>query len=178
MATLAEFRGQFRGGARPTLYRMTMTFPSAYVSEAVDAETKFQFSCTGTSLPGIQSNTIDVWYMGRAVKVAGDRTFEALTLTILNDNDWKIRTAFEQWMNGINNHRENVGAVHPDEYQVDALLEQLDRRGNVIARYRLIGAFPEDVSNIELNYSSVDTIEDFNVTLAYQWWEREEQGII
>lgn len=174
--SLAEFKANFAAGARPTLYKVTLNFPAAVASG--DASRKFQFTCKAASLPGQQSGTILVPYMGRKVKLAGDREFNDYQVTVINDSDWVVRTAFERWMQMINGHAENVGATRLADYSVDMLLEQLDRAGEVIATYTLIGAFPVVVDPIGLSYEAVDQVEEFGVTLAYQWWTRSEAGIV
>jgi hypothetical protein len=176
MPTLAEFKANFASGARPTLYQVTLNFPAAVASG--DASRKFQFTCKAASLPGQQSGTILVPYMGRKIKLAGDREFADMQVTVINDSDWVVRTAFERWMQMINGHAENVGATRLADYSVDMLLEQLDRSGAVIATYTLIGAFPTVVDPIGLSYEAVDQVEEFGVTLSYQWWTRAEAGVV
>ena len=176
MPTLAEFKANFQSGARPTLYNVTLNFPA--VVAGGDASRKFQFTCKVASIPGTTSGRIDVPYMGRKVKLAGDRDFADLQITVINDIDWVVRTAFERWMQMINGHAENVGATRLSDYSVDMLLEQLGRDGNTIASYQFVGVFPTDVEAIGLSYEQIDTIEEFGVTLAYQWWTREEAGIV
>jgi hypothetical protein len=176
MATLAEFKANFASGARPTLYQVTLNFPAAVASG--DASRKFQFTCKAASLPGQEHGLITAPYMGRQIKLAGDRTFSDFNVTVLNDTDWLVRTAFERWMQLINGHAENVGATRLSDYSVDMMVEQLGRDGNTIASYTLVGAFPGSVDPIALGYDSVDQIEEFGVTLHYQWWTRIEAGII
>ena len=176
MASLSEFRGQFEGGARPTLYNVSLVYPAGVAG--ADATTKSAFMCKGAQLPGITVNPIEVPYQGRTVKIAGDRSFQPITLTIINDSDWKVRNAFERWFNLMNQHSENVGSVRPSEYQVDMVIDQLDRKGQVIASYTLVGAFPSDLSPIELGFDQVDTIEEFTVTIEYSFFIRPDQGIV
>jgi len=38
--------------------------------------------------------------------------------------------------------------------------------------------FPTDVSPIDVDWGSNDTIEEFTVTLSYQWWESVETGVV
>ena len=175
MTSLAEFKAQFGGGARPTLYKVTINFPTAIQSQV--ATEKLQFTCKGAQIPGATAGLIEVYHMGRTVKLAGDRTFQPINLTVVNDVDWITRSAFERWMAYINNHSENRGAVRPSDYMVDAFIEQLDRNGDTIASYTLIGAYPEDLSPVELGFDQVDTLEEYNVTLQYQWWVRPEISI-
>lgn len=176
MASLSEFRANFASGARPTLYQVTLNFPASVASG--DAARKFQFTCKAASIPGMQSGTVLVPYMGRKIKLAGDREVQDMQMTVINDTDWIVRTAFERWMQMINGQSENVGATRLADYSVDMLLEQLDRAGNPIATYTLVGAFPVVVDPIGLSYEAVDQIEEFGVTLAYQWFTRAESGIV
>lgn len=173
--SLSNFRTQFMGGARPTLFRVTAQFPPGVDSGQLTS--KMSFDCKGAQLPGTTVNPILVPFQGRNVKIAGDRDFQPITLTVINDSDWQLRTAFERWMNLMNGHAENVGATLPKQYQTDFWIEQLDRTGLVIAKYVLVDAFPIDVSAIDLSYESVDTIEEFSVTLEMQYWKRPEAGI-
>lgn len=176
MASISEFRAQFAGGARPTLYNVSLVFPIGVADN--QASEKFNFMAKASQLPGITAGVIEVPYMGRTVKLAGDRQFQPITFQVINDNDWMVRNAFERWFNLINQHEENVGAVRPTEYQIDMVLDQLDRSGNVIASYTLVGAFPSDLSPIELGYDQIDTIEEFSVTMEYQYFVRPEIGLI
>lgn len=171
MASLAEFRGQFEGGARPSLYNVSLVFPLGVAG--ADVTQKMSFTCKGAQLPGISLTPIEVPYMGRTVKIAGDRQFQPITFTVINDTDWKVRNAFERWFNLINQHSENVGAVRPSEYQVDMVVEQIGRDGEIIASYTLVGSFPSDLSPIELGFDQIDVLEEFTVTVEYSYWTRD-----
>lgn len=174
--SLAEFRSQFLGGARPTLYKVHCPFPSGVDSGG--ASLKLSFDAKVAQIPGATVNPINVPYRGRNLKIAGDRDFQPITLQVINDVDWKVRTAFERWLNLINGHAENVGATRMSQYQVDWSIEQYDRNGLVLAKYDFVGGFPIDVSTIDLGYEQVDTISEFSVTMDYQWWTRAEVGIL
>ena len=127
--------------------------------------------CKGAQLPASVTNVIDVPFRGRQLKVAGDRTFEPWTVTIINDTDFAVRDSMERWLNGINNHKANAGLTNPVDYQADLIVDQLDRDGNEIKTYNFRGAFPVNISNIELSYETVDTIEEFTVEFQIQYWE-------
>jgi hypothetical protein len=105
------------------------------------------------------------------LKIAGDRTFENWSITILNDTGMEIRNAMERWMNGINEHVNNTGLANPTDYQADMVIEQLDKAGAVTKSYTIRGAYPVNVAAIDLSYDSTDAIEEFTVELAYQYWE-------
>ena len=114
---------------------------------------------------------INVPFRGRQIKIAGDRTFADWSIQVLNDTNFKLRNAFERWQNGINNMTDNEGLSNPVDYQVDAFVDQLDRNGNTLKSYTLRGAFPVDISAIDLNYETNDEVETFGVTFQYQYFE-------
>ena len=163
-----DFKSKIRGGgARPNLFKATVNFPN-YAAGDVELTS---FMCKGAQLPASLTNVIDVPFRGRQLKVAGDRTFEPWTVTIINDTDFAVRDSMERWLNGINNHKANTGLTNPTDYQADLIVDQLDRDGSVIKTYNFRGAFPVNISTIELNYETVDTIEEFTVEFQIQYWE-------
>lgn len=155
------------GGARPNLFKATVNFP-AYAGGDVELTS---FLVKAAQLPASTIGTINVPFRGRQVLIAGDRTFEPWTITIINDIDFKIRNAFERWMNGINQHAANTGLTNPVDYQADMQIAQLDKAGNEVKVYNFRGTFPTVVSSIELSYESGDQIEEFQVELQVQYWE-------
>ena len=154
------------GGARANLFRATITYPG-YASGDVELTS---FMCKAAQLPASTIAAIEVPFRGRQLQVAGDRTFEPWTVTIINDTNFVIRNAMERWMNGINGHEENTGRTNPTEYKADMLVEQLDRSGVAVKRYDFRGAFPTSVGAIDLSYETNDEIEEFEVELTYDYW--------
>ena len=105
--------------------------------------------------------------------MAGDRTFDVWTVTIVNDTDFAIRNSMERWMNGMNAHSANTGLTTPVAYEADLLVEQLDRSGTTIKTYTFRGSYPQDMSAIDLSYATNDEIERFTVTFAYQYYSTD-----
>ena len=142
MATLGvdDFKSKLiGGGARANLFKATVNYP-AYA--AGDTELS-SFLCKAAQLPASIVAQLDVPFRGRQLKIAGDRTFENWSITIINDSTMEIRNAFERWMNGINEHVNNTGLLNPNEYMADMAVEQLDRAGNITKTYDIRGAYPE-----------------------------------
>ena len=178
-------------GARPNLFEFRMTFPTeatgggstniAGGSDNGGVATKFSFMARAGQLPGSSINPIPIMYFGREVKVSGNRTFPEWTVTIINDEDFSLRNTFEKWMSGLNSHVTNVrSASFPtsESYSKNIEIFQYGKFGgggaqprDNIKGYKLVGAFPIDVSPIELDWGANDQIEEFTVTFAYQWWE-------
>lgn len=181
--TITDFKAKLQGGAaRPNLFEVSIpTFPS-FVS-GWDDET-FNFLCKAAALPASNVAPIDVPFRGRILKVAGDRTFDTWTVTVINDEDFKLRTAFERWMNHISKLDNATGATDPNSYMRDAYVYQLGRGAtkfstsnttnntNVPLRtYKFYDIFPTNISQIDLSYDTSDTIEEYTVEFQVQWWQ-------
>ena len=185
--TLDAFKGRMiGGGARPNLFECELYFPDDAIPQGTskDALTdKTRFMVKAANLPASNISPINIPFRGRNLKVAGDRTFDPWTITIINDVDFTIRTAFERWMNLINKSEDNAGITNPTSYQQDMYVKQLGRAEvggtapttqpqiPVLKQYRFYGSFPTNVSDIALSYDSSDTIEEFSVTMEVQWSE-------
>jgi hypothetical protein len=184
--TLNDFKNRISGGgARPNLFECEINFPSAAFTGDSDANSlseKTRFLVKTASLPGSTINVIDIPFRGRNLKIAGDRTFDPWTITVINDVDFKIRNAFERWMNYMNKHEDNSGELNPVNYQKDMKVYQLGKAGvdvsmksndkmNVLKTYAFYGTFPTAISPIDLSYEQADTIEEFTVDLQVQWWD-------
>lgn len=166
---ISQFKSKLQfGGARPNLFRVILTFPSAV--SAGGEEEELSFLCKAAQIPAANVGTIEVPFLGRVFKVAGDKTFEEWSITVLNDNDFLLRDAFERWHNLINSHEQNLGVVEPADYMVDARVEQLNRQHEPIKTYTFVDLYPSDIEAIDLSFENTDTIEEFGVTLQYQYW--------
>jgi hypothetical protein len=176
---ITQFRSQMTlDGARPNLFEVAMAFPSF---SDTTASQKLTFMCKTAQLPGSTVNPVPVYYFGREIKLAGNRQFPEWSISVINDEDFTIRTAFELWLNGMNSHRgnlRNASAGFPEGYTQDATVTHFGKTGNIIRTYKFIGMFPNDVAPIDVDWSANDTVEEFAVTLSYQWWESVELGII
>lgn len=155
------------GGARANLFQVTLNFPGFAGGNSELAS----FMIKAASLPSSTVGKIDVPFRGRVLKIAGDRTFDAWSVTVINDVNMPIRNALERWSNGIANHVANTGRSNPRDYMVDLAVAQLDKSGKVSKSYIFRGAFPTTISPIELSNDSTDQIEEFTCDFEYQYWE-------
>lgn len=165
-----EIRSQLTlGGARPTLFQATITNPA---NSAGDIKTPFM--CRAAQVPASTLGTIEVPYFGRKVKVAGDRTFAEWTVTIINDEDFLIRNAMEEWMQSINSHLGNVrgfGSASDLSYKSTAEVTQYSKTGVPLRTYKFNGLYPVNITEMEVDWNATDTIQEFQVTFQYDWWE-------
>ena len=185
--TLDAFKGRMvGGGARPNLFECEMYFPddAVPVNTSKDAlSDKIRFLVKAAQLPASTLTQIDVPFRGRQLKIAGTRTYANWTITVINDIDFDIRTAFERWSNLINKHEDNAGIVNPADYQQPMIVRQLGRSGvggpvpvsdpnvPVLKMYQFYGSYPVNISEIGLDYATGDAIEEFTVEMAYQWYD-------
>ena len=166
MASIDDFKSNLiGGGARANQYRVIMSTPPA-IATGLDVN-RASFLVKATSLPGQTISEIEVQFRGRQLYLAGDRTFETWTTTIINDTDFMVRNAMERWMNGINNLDENTGLTNVSDYTAQVTVEQLDRDDNILKSYVLKNCWPTAVTPIELSYDTVSDIETFDVTWRY-----------
>jgi hypothetical protein len=169
---VSDFRGKFaKGGARANMFECTVNFPG--YANGPDGELT-SFMVRSAQLPASTVGLVEVPFRGRIVKLAGDRTFEPWTITVFNDVDHQLRGAFERWMSGMNEHESNRATQANDTSSYTAQMEvkQLDQTGEPSAKgsYKLINAFPTNVSAIDLDYAQVAEIETFTVTIEYDYW--------
>ena len=178
---ISQFKSKLiGGGARPNLFEVELTTLPPSVTANWDAEV-FSFMCKGANLPAQTIANIDVPFRGRIFKVAGDRTIEPWSITVINDEDFKFRNAFEEWTQQIADLDTNLGTTDPSAYMTNAKVYQLGRGsekssqsagsgdGNVVLKeYEFIDIFPTSVSAIDLSYDTGDTIEEFTVEFQVQ----------
>ena len=189
--TIDDFKGKLvGGGARPNLFEVQIQLPAGLSIASPGAgseqsiEEKMRFMVKAAQLPASTVGDIPVAFRGRILHVAGDRTFEPWTVTIINDTDFSIRSAMERWSNAINNHKYDSGVIDPNVYQQDATVLQLgrlpDREGTkqipVLRKYKFHGIYPTQITAIDLDYGSTDTIEEFQVQFSVNWWEAFRVG--
>ena len=176
--TISQFKSQLiGGGARPNLFEVELTTLPAGIAWPAD---NFRYMCKAAQLPASVIANIDIPFRGRIFKVAGDRTIEPWSITIINDEDFRIRKAMEEWVDFIAKLENNLGATDPNAYMVNAKVFQLGRgsapssqtnageRNAVLREYEFIDIFPTNVSSIDLSYDSSDTIEEFVVDFQVQ----------
>ena len=169
---ISDFKSKLTGGgARPNLFEVVLAFPTS-VAPVNENEVlqKSRFLVKAAALPSSTIAPVEIPFRGRILKVAGDRTFETWTITVINDTDFMIRSAMEKWMNTINKLDDASGITNPVDYQTDAMVHQLDRDGSTLRTYKFKSIFPTNISTIDLNYETTDTIEEFTVSFSFDYF--------
>lgn len=159
------------GGARPALFQVAVSPPAA-IGLDLTSTRKFEFTARTASLPEMTVGSVDIPYFGRKIKIAGDRTFNDWTITVMNDEDFGVRAMFEKWSNAINRLVTNTrqADVNVENYKATMDVIQFSKDGSIIRSYQIIGAFPTTVEAIALDWDTTNTVETFNIGFAYDYW--------
>lgn len=166
------------GGARPSLFEVQFTFNTGN-NLITQGLAKAPFLVRSANIPASTVGSFPVPYFGRQIKFAGDRTFDDWQVVVINDEDFAVRAAFEEWSKLINSHEANLASLYPGRgtpgggvgYKANADVRQYSKNGAVIRTYQFIGMYPTVVSDIALGWGEVDQIEEFAVQFAYDYWE-------
>jgi len=164
-----EFAGALKfGGARSSLFEVQITNPINGVGDA-----QVPFMARAAQIPASTLGIVPVPYFGRQIKVAGNRTYPEWTVTIMNDEDFLIRNAMEQWSHAINSAQGNLrtaGGSAPQIYKSNAQVTQFGKTGDVLRVYNFVGIFPSEVSQIDVGWEN-EGIQEFTVTFSFDYWE-------
>lgn len=183
--SVTSFRAALGTGSRPNLFKVQVTPPTGFA--AADFA-NFEYLCRSGSLPSASLGTIEIpMNGGRRLKMGGDRTFTEWTSTVLNDEDFKIRSLMEKWQSDIVNTNfqstKNLGnrsaATGPTGgLYGTVMIYQLKEDGSSVkgGGYRLVNCWPSDISQIDLSYDTTDAVEDFTVTWTYDYYENDFAG--
>ena len=184
--TISDFKGALiGGGARPNLFEVELTTLPAGISWN---SSDFSYMCKAATLPASNIANIDIPFRGRIFKVDGDRTIDPWTVTIINDENFNLRNAFEEWTDLIAKLENNMGATDPEAYMVNAKVYQLGRgstpnaksnsgsANSVLKEYEFYNIWPSTVAAIDLSYDSTDTIEEFTVDFQVQSYKFNGAG--
>ena len=185
MASLTAFKGKIGYGVRPNLFMVSIpsleTAPNGIADAAKAKGQEFKFLCRSAGLPASSIGTVEVPFRGRVIKLPGDRTFESWTVTVMLDEDFKIRAFFEKWLDSLNRHSD--GAGYTSTFASTLQVEQLKRGTStgdtddkkpfdtVLRKYTFQNAFPTNVSQIDLSYDNNNSIAEYTVEFQYDWWE-------
>ena len=182
--SITNFRNRLvGGGARPNFFEVEIALPASVAKFGLP-DLDMRFMIKAAEIPAANIGNIPVPFRGRVLPVAGDRTFDPWTVTVINDNTFNIRDAMEQWSNSINDLQFDGGITAPAAYQTHAYVTQLGRQTadgsgqnsdggdtmNPIRQYKFYGIYPNTVSSIPLDYGATDQIEEFQVTFNYIYW--------
>ena len=188
--SIDQFRGKFAEMARPNLFQVSIYLPKTQlaplqpVNDALVSSTQdndgngttsldelTQFMVKAASFPASTIGVVEVPFRGRQLKIAGDRTYEPWSVTVLNDEGFTIRQQMETWAQTIQEYKINgSSAQNTGEYMGRAIVDQLSRDGEIIKQATLEGIWPSNISALDLDWGTNDTPEEYTVEFQVQYW--------
>ena len=181
--SVTKFKASLKhGGARPSLFKVIFDYPSGIT----EPPTKASFLVKATTIPASTIGSYDVYYHGKAIKVAGDRTYDTWDTTIFNDEDFGIRNTLENWMASISDHKLNTRKKETfldmsegdiAKYKSTLKVQQFSKAGKILRTYSFIGAWPSALSTINLDWATASEIEEFTCTWVYDSWHTQGGGV-
>jgi hypothetical protein len=135
----------------------------------------FSYFVKATSLPEATLNEINSSWVGHQYKLAAGHAYGDWTVTFIVDTDAKILTKFYDWQNIIHNPQTNLFG-RPVNYMADQEVRLIGLDGEVIAVYRMYGAWPKVVNAVTLDYGTAE-FATVDVTFAYQYHTVDTQSI-
>lgn len=164
MFNVEEFKANFLGGARPNRFEV----------EVPSLPDKSRFLFKATDIPGGNIGEVLFNYQGTQAKFAGDKTFNDWTVTLVLDEDYAGFNEIEAWHNLIRENGTGLGANNHNQYKKDCFVTHYSVNGEVISRYKLIGAWPQTIPEVPLDWASTDQAMEIQITFKYDWRERIE----
>jgi hypothetical protein len=167
-----EIRANLIGdGARPSLFEVEMTNPASTSGDAV-----LRYMVRAAQIPQSTINPIEVPYFGRRIKLAGSRSYANWTVTVMNDENFAVRSALEAWSSQINSGQTNLRTL--SAYRSTATVKQFAKDGSVLREYDFVNIFPLDIGPIALAWDDGDNVETFDVEFAYDYWNVNDNSIV
>jgi hypothetical protein len=167
-----EIRANLIGdGARPSLFEVTMVNPASTSGDAV-----LRYMVRAAQIPQSTINPIEVPYFGRRIKLAGSRSYANWTVTVMNDENFAVRSALEAWSSQINSGQTNLRTL--SAYRSTATVKQFAKDGSVLREYDFVNIFPLDIGPIALAWDDGDNVETFDVEFAYDYWNVNDNSIV
>jgi len=168
-----DFRssGLTLGGARPSLFEIQI---ASWPGASADVPPQLSFLAKASQVPPSVIGQVEIPYFGRRIKLVGDRVYTNWNVTVMNDEDYKIRNAMEEWHNLLNQHIENnmtlTGGPNPSSYKRNIIVKHFGKTGNTIKTYTMVGVFPVTLSEMALDWEATDQVQQFDVEFALDYW--------
>jgi len=176
LPSITDFKERLQdGGARSALFQMEITWPAPVLLGATHGTPNIPFHCKMSEIPGSTISTIPLKFAGRTINYGGFRTFSPLSITVLNDEGFKVRRALESWVEMIQSKDTNVSVLtaplaHGETgYGGTGRVIQYKKTGEVAKSFVFVDMYPTKVAPIPVNWEQ-EGIEEYTVDFEYQHW--------
>lgn len=172
-----EFGGsQFSFPQRLGKYLKKRGIENEFISDTVG------LMCYSASIPGSSSTTTDIMgnRTGIVEQFARTRTYDPLSLSFYVDNEYKVLTFFESWIEFIHNASDDFNQTnivnddyfvrnhYPEEYKVDQTkIYKFDNDYRNVTEYNYRKLFPKSIVSVPLDYQA-SNIMKMTVSFSYE----------
>ena len=165
------------GGARTNLMWCTMTAP-----QVIAGMSNLTYLCKASQIPASTITAVEVPYFGRNVKVAGEsREFSPMTTTVVQDEGYAIYNGLVDWMSKMNGAMSNKSQsglfANRGAYTTQITLSMYKKDGTKDQDWVFVNCWPSNMSSIDLNWDSVNTIQEFTVDWQYDYYYHGQANI-
>lgn len=160
--SIDAFRANFANAARQYLFYVGLNIPVSGIST-----TKAMYLVRSASIPAKSVEKKEIAWQGYRMPFGGVTTHEDWTVTFMVDPKAQIHQAMVNWSNLVHDPATNIHGL-PSSYMADQRVQLLTPTtgSTSITEVKLIGAWPQNVGPIELNYDNTE-IATFQVTFSY-----------
>ena len=166
---VATLKAAIGAGAKVDKFSIEFVAPTVNASFALGLNDIIL--CKSTSFPAVTLGEMDVWVQGRKVLIPGDVSYDnSWSLDFYQTANHALRQKFIQWISQIDDYATNNHTCSPSDWSVNAKVYQLGCDGNIVAGYEMFNMFPKSVSDVKVDGSSINSLQEFSVDFTYSHW--------
>ena len=171
---ISEFLQNFGEGARPSRFEVIISPFDVYGGNSL---TNLRYVCENAQLPGRNFLTVDQKTYGPVQKFPYQTDYSDVSLTFVVDEPMTVKAFFDDWMDLINPSLNGTSRYfnmsYKENYSTKITITQFDNQNKPSYRISLIKAFPINMNQLDLDWSS-EGLHKLVVTFAYDYWQTED----
>lgn len=165
---VSELKAALGPGQRSSKYKVKMNMPQAsgqMGGKVINTLAK------SASFPGVTQGPIEVFTQGRKFILPGETDYEnSWSMTFHQTEGHELRREFLKWMKAMDDWHDNKHQGNLVELMTDVEVSQLDHNEEEAVTYLFKDMFPQSVGTVEVNDTTQNEIQEFEVTFQFTSW--------
>lgn len=124
--------------------------------------------CDQAQLPGINLSSSQVRIFGEMQESPYEKLYDPVSLSFLVDNNMRVKTLFDSWMNYIQSGTSRTFR-YLDDYSTNININLYDKADKLRYSTTLFKAFPKNINAVSLDYAGRDVMR-IQVTFSYKYF--------
>jgi hypothetical protein len=169
MVGISEFKSRIQDLARPNRFEVN-------IPGIINAGSEESLLCINAEIPGLALSTGNTYDTNHAEygsimpsALPYDVVIKPLGLTFTDTRDYKVRKAFDKWIDLIFDQKKGFGYL--EDYAKSVFIWGLARDGEAVYGIRLDNAYPIAIDEIALDAAAADSYVSFGVQITYNRYE-------